>query len=257
MTEEETLHFVSIGGGIEGHETQAYEEFHQMVQSSPYRERYHLLGWVPTGDVAGYFAVADVGVNADRDIIEVYLGSKARVATWLAAGLPPITSSASQLAGEIAEHKLGWLYPPGDYGAFAEVLLEAVAERSGLKKMEERARAYAREHLSYRTTCRPLIQWALHPRRASDAGTASSFEDRTRGDVPLSPSEREQLESYRGYVRNLEGALKENQDVAVSRGEEIMRMAEAIEALKRQLAAVEGLLPVRIHRKLFRGKGKA
>jgi glycosyltransferase involved in cell wall biosynthesis len=172
MARDPRVRFVSTGGEVAGHDEVTYPRFLDLIAASPYRRRFIMKGWLPTQEVPGYWAEADVGIHLDRPMYERELGSENRVLSWMGAGLAVVASNVSELSAEIARHDLGLTFPPGDPGTLAETLLTAAADRERNRERAERARAYARRYFSYEETTRPLRAWLAHgpPRPAPDRG---------------------------------------------------------------------------------------
>ncbi|HVS01921.1 MAG TPA: glycosyltransferase [Thermoanaerobaculia bacterium] len=166
MARDASVHFVSTGGAIAGHDVATYPSFERCVEGSRYRDRFHLEGWVPSPRLPAYVADADVGILSERAIYEGSLGSKNRLVQWMAAGLPVIANRVGDLGDLLADHRLGLTCPPGDASALTERLVWAAAHRAELAAMAEEAEAYVRGHFSIEQTTRPLAAWAAAPRRA-------------------------------------------------------------------------------------------
>lgn len=182
MRREPRLHFLSTGGEIPGHDEKTYRDLTARVAASPLRERFHLEGWVPAGQVLSYWSDADLGVLTELPMYEGLLGSKNRIVQWMGFGLPVVYNRVGDLGDLLAERGLGLTFPVGDAGALAERMLWAVQHRDELRQMGAKARRYVEEDLSFETTTAELVAWAAHPAGAPDAdrkGSASTPADHT------------------------------------------------------------------------------
>lgn len=180
MEEEPRLHFVSTGGEIGGHDETTYRRFEQRIAGSPFRERFHLQGWVRAELVPSFVAEADLGVLSEIPIYEGLLGSKNRVVQWMGLGLPVAYNAVGDLGQLLEEEGLGLVFPPGDSEELARRLTWSARHPDELAAMAGRARAHTEEHLSFAATTRDLVAWAEDPTLAPDAvhrGAVSSPAD--------------------------------------------------------------------------------
>lgn len=169
MERDSRIHFVSTGGGIEGHDSETYARFRTLVDGSPLRRRFHLQGWVKRELVGSYLAEADLGVLTDLPIYEGLLGSKNRIVEWMAVGLPVAYNRQGDL-GELLEREgLGLVFAMGDSAGLAERVTWAAAHPRELADMARRAREKSLRQFSYEATTRELASWALAPARSPDA----------------------------------------------------------------------------------------
>lgn len=168
MDGEPRLHFVSTGGEIGGHDEKTYRRFVEAVAGSRHRGRYHLLGWVEADLVPRYQAEMDLGILTEIAIYEGQLGHKNRVVQWMGGGLPVLYNRVGDLGDLLEEGGLGLTFPAGDAVGLARQLAWAVAHPRELAAMQERARAYTLENLTFAATTRDLVAWAAAPSYAPD-----------------------------------------------------------------------------------------
>ncbi|MEN8165789.1 MAG: glycosyltransferase [Acidobacteriota bacterium] len=171
------LHYVSTGGVIEGHDELTFNRFLERIRSSEFGDRFHFAGWVPTADVPSYYFESDLGINVDSDNYETVFGARNRLNEWLKVGLPVLTTSGTEISKILADNHLGLTCPSGDTAAFGERLIWAARNREDLKKMAEKAQAFALEQFSYGRTTEPLREWARSPMRAPDKAVRVEFQD--------------------------------------------------------------------------------
>lgn len=175
MGESPSIRFVSTGAEISGHDEDSYGRFVARVKGSELRSRFLLKGRLPAALAARYLARADLGVVTEKAVYERFLGSSARVVDWLGRGLPVVCAEVSELGATLAAEELALTYAPGDVQGLARRLVEAAADRGGLRRLAERGRAFAEEHWSFERTTRPLRDWVEGAERLPDAA-----EDRLR-----------------------------------------------------------------------------
>jgi glycosyltransferase involved in cell wall biosynthesis len=123
----------------------------QLAIASGVWERVRFTGYLES--LAPAWAVCDVAVVPSR---REGLGLFALEA--MAAGKPVIASRAGGLA-EIVQHgQNGWLVPPDDPVALAQVLQQAHAQRAVWREMGERGRQYVLEHYTWEHTVQRLLE---------------------------------------------------------------------------------------------------
>jgi len=168
MKKESSIKFVSTGGEIPEQDTTTYPRFLQMIKGSEFSERFYMKGWVPGEDVPNYYLESDLGVNIDKDILEVKLGSKNRILDWMRAGLVTISSNVCELTDIIEKKKLGYTFRAGDARGLEKKLLKAYKERKKLALVAKKAKVYASKHFSFEKTTECLKAWCEKPRFAPD-----------------------------------------------------------------------------------------
>ncbi len=196
LAADPAIRFVATGGPIEGHDEETYGDFARRVEASAFRDRLLLKGRLPAAEADGYLARADLGIVTEKPIYERALGSSARLARWLAQGLPFVCAEVSELSEIVADNGLGMTYPPGDSEALASRILEAAGDAELRRRLGEAGRRYAEGEWSFESTTRPLLDWVERAKRLDDHDCP---EMSTR---LASPSRRAELEVLeRRYLR--------------------------------------------------------
>jgi glycosyltransferase involved in cell wall biosynthesis len=201
------LHFVATGGALPPHDSQTYPRFQSKVAASPYRARYHLLGWQPYEGLHNYYLESDLGLILDRWSYEGVLGSRTRLLDWLLYGLPAVVTVTAELTEELVREGLAFDFPHGDSAALAQLLVRLCGQRETLSATRERARQYVVERFAYSVACRPLVEWAKNPRRAPDAGKPlPAFSTSSNAETErLLANYRAQIEAKNAQIASLEG----------------------------------------------------
>lgn len=168
MEREPSIHFVSTGGQIDGHDEVTYPDFVSRIESSRFKDRFILRGWIPREDVPDHYLDADVGLNCEKPIYEVVLGSKQRILDWSRAALPPVTSRLTELSQTVEREGVGWTFPPGDFKSLGATLVELARDRAQVRETGMKFRTRMRELYGYSATTAPLLEWLRDPTRASD-----------------------------------------------------------------------------------------
>ncbi|MHB0876186.1 MAG: glycosyltransferase family 4 protein [Anaerolineae bacterium] len=121
--------------------------------------------WVPRQQYPGYLARADAGLSLHRATVEARLAYRTRVLDYVWAGVPMVLTEGDATAVMAAGQGLAWLVPPGDEGAVAQAVLQALAQpRQALAP----AFAQARDALTWERAAPPLLEFCRHPHRAPD-----------------------------------------------------------------------------------------
>jgi glycosyltransferase involved in cell wall biosynthesis len=166
MAADSRLRFVSVGGALAG--CDAYERFRQMVGTSAHADRFHLLGWQPVSEVAGYYSDADFGITLDAACYEAELGTRTRLVEMMQHGLPIVTTEACELSRVISREGLGLTFSIGDPEGLSRQVLALSRDAERASRMGEAAKHYVTTTLSLESSTAALLAWAKAPRRAPD-----------------------------------------------------------------------------------------
>jgi len=168
MDADDSVYFVATGGQIDGHDEKTYPRFVEMINASPLKDRFILKGWINRADVPSSYFEADVGINCEKDIYEVRMGSKHRILDWSRAALPVVSTRVTELSMDIENEGVGFICRPGDPEALGRAILEAVRHREGLKDMGGRFRQAMRRIYGFKASTIELRRWAENPCFAPD-----------------------------------------------------------------------------------------
>jgi glycosyltransferase involved in cell wall biosynthesis len=188
MAFDSNLHYVSLGASTYEAQDNVYSRFRSMIKTSPFRARYHLLGWRSWKELAEYYAESDVGLNIDSLHYETVFGTRTRLVEMLAAGLPVVTSRGCELSELIAANDAGFVFASEDGLGLGQLLLRLARDADLRRKTSKTAAEFATNHLSFSNTTRPLREWVEFPQRAPD-----------RGDISV----RERVEQFSYQARSL------------------------------------------------------
>jgi len=168
MRNHPKLHFAATGGAIPGHNIWSFGKFEKLIAESEHRDRYHLLGWLPLGQVPRVIEESNLGLNVDLPCPEGWLGTRNRLMDWMLSGLPVVSTMGSELAQDLAEKDLIFAPPQRDPGAIAEAIGRVAADPDESKGRVAAAQHYLREMYAPARSLRPLLEWAAKPGRAPD-----------------------------------------------------------------------------------------
>ena len=190
MSQHPKVVFVSTGGNITGHNDLTYTRFTHMIESSPYRDRFRLQGWVPSADVPGYYLESNLAVNSDKISLEAEMGSRTRVLDWLRAELPCVLTDLPELGASVVQAHAGLAYKPYDSDDLSRCLLYCANHPDETAQMGRNGRQLLLDAFTFEATAGPLLQWVEQPKHAPDYDQARpSFATVSPG-TPLSQVER-------------------------------------------------------------------
>ena len=167
MAGNEQIHYVSTGGAIGDYNTTTYEEFCAMIETSPHRDRYHLLGWVASEDLPAIYHESDLGLNIDEPNYETFFGARNRLNNMMASGTAVLTTYGSEISRLIEDACCGAVCLP-DAQKIASRILELATDRAGCRAMGARAREFTLEEFDPGKLTKALREWAMEPRLAPD-----------------------------------------------------------------------------------------
>jgi glycosyltransferase involved in cell wall biosynthesis len=175
----EKLYFVSTGGSIEGLDNKTFENFRNLIENSPYKDRFIFLGWLNTADIPKLYKKAHIGLNIDRKCIETLTGARNRINEMMKFGLPVVTTAGSEISYEVARVNAGLVLRSGDDAAVAEAIKQLYSQWTikpkPFSEFEKNGQRYIQEECNYIVTTKPLLQWVKNPVEAPDKKARVDF----------------------------------------------------------------------------------
>lgn len=162
------VHFVCTGGGIKRIISKPFEQFESLVDQSPYKDRFHCLGWLESDKLPRVYREADVGINVDASNYETMFGARNRLNAMAAEGLALVSTVGTEISEWLDDGNALLSAPIGDSQALAEVIEPWIEQPEQLKMMGEKARRIMEEDFSYERTTRSLIHWLEAPGLSPD-----------------------------------------------------------------------------------------
>jgi glycosyltransferase involved in cell wall biosynthesis len=212
FSRDSSIFFVSTGGEIPEQDVVTYPRFLSLIEGSPFKDRFIMNGWIDGRDVKNYYFEADIGINIDRDIYEVRLGSKNRILDWMRAGLPTLSSNVCELTEIIAREGLGYTYRPHDPQDLASKILYVSKNRKGLAAIAKKAREYGKENFTFKKTAESLCEWARQPARSPDGDMPRRLlldrEESLRNYERIVSGQKEMIEQRDKRIAELESIVK-------------------------------------------------
>lgn len=204
MSENTKIKFISTGGEIKGIDEKTYPRFLKMIENSRFKDRFIMKGWIPAEDVRNYYFEANLGINVDKNLYEVYFGSKNRILEWMRAGLLVLSSKVCELSHLLDEKKLGFTYEAEDTLSLKNKITEIISNPDLAKERVKNAKKYVSKNLTYYRTVEPLREWVKNPKKSPDRGKERAL-DRRREEA----------------FQNLERIVKSQQEMIKIRNERI------------------------------------
>ena len=168
MAKNEKVKFVSTAGPGDSKEEGLYKRFLDLIGGSKFRDRFVMLGCIPTKDLHSLYMEADLGLNMDRYCYEVVLGSRNRVLEWMMAGLPVLSTTPSELTQMLGEKKLIFTIPQSNAKALSDAIVQLSGQQKKLKTYSREARKFLCKHFLSEKTIEPLLKWLENPCHSPD-----------------------------------------------------------------------------------------
>ncbi|MFZ3085930.1 MAG: glycosyltransferase, partial [Candidatus Hydromicrobium sp.] len=212
MEKNSKIKFVSTGGEIPEQDMKTYPRFLSMINSSPYKERFVMKGWVAGEDVPNYYLEADVGINIDKDIYEVRLGSKNRILDWFRAGLCVLSSNVCELTDIIEKEKIGYTFKPYDSNDLSAKLIYLANHPDEVKKTAIAGKKYGLLNFNFNKTTEKLQKWVESPTFSPDRGKERKFffsrEEALENLEQITLRQKKMIEEREKRISELEGIVK-------------------------------------------------
>lgn len=160
--------YVSTGGPITGYNETSYARFLEKVEASPHRDRYHLLGWIPGEDLRRLYAEVDLGLCIDSANLETLFGARNRITNLLAAGVPVLTTSGTEVSHILALEKCAYVCPPGKMESITQAAARAAADEKERRAIAQKGRDFALRAWSAEAVLGALLAWCEEPALAPD-----------------------------------------------------------------------------------------
>ncbi len=168
MEKNPRIRFVSTGGAISGHDDKTYPDFLNRIQSSPYKDRFTMLGWVDGSDIPPIYTESHLGLNVDGDNYETLFGARNRLNAMMSLSLPVLSTPGTEVMEELTRNQLALTFQRGSAKDLADKILWAADHPSEIKQMGFKGKEYIKEHWADTVTTRELQKWAESPSHAPD-----------------------------------------------------------------------------------------
>ena len=168
MNKNPKIKFVSTGGEIPEQDLKTYPHFLELINNGQFKQNFIMNGWINGSDVPNYYFESDLGINIDKNIYEVKLGSKNRILDWMRAGLCVLSSNVCELTEIMENEKIGYTFKAHDSDDLAQKLIYLSLHKEEVKITGQKAQKFSKENFIFNQTAKPLINWASNPYFAPD-----------------------------------------------------------------------------------------
>ncbi len=212
MEKDSSIKFVSTGGEIPEQDIKTYPRFLEKIRGSKFRKNFVMNGWIKGEDVPNYYLEADIGINIDKDIYEVRLGSKNRILDWFRAGLCVLSSNVCELTQIIEDNNIGYTFKPGDADGLKEKLLYLASHKKKVKETGKKGKKFAISNFNFKLTTKELQKWTSNPEHSPDHGKKKqiffSKEEALRNLEKITRKQKEMIKERDKRIIELEAIIK-------------------------------------------------
>lgn len=173
MKDYDKICFLSSGGGITRYFEDNYKRFCALVEKSDNRARYVLKGWIGEDELRECYAVADLGINCDKETYEGIFGSRNRILSFLSFAVPVISTTLTDLTWELAGKDLIFTFEMSNPMSLRNRLLYLAKTPEELVERAKKAAQYVMRQFNYKDSTLPLIKWLSEPKTAPDNSVAA------------------------------------------------------------------------------------
>jgi glycosyltransferase involved in cell wall biosynthesis len=170
MEKDGRIRFISTGGMIDGHDEVTYPKFQKLVESSKYKDRYDLRGWVSRDELAECQQKAHLGINVDLPCYETLIGARNRITEFLARGIPVLSTLGTEIS-QVLFYKGAILTAPiQNPGTLAAEMILAANHPQKMSQLCEVGRKLFESQYTFHTTTKDFCDWCESPVRSKDSG---------------------------------------------------------------------------------------
>ena len=168
MEKNPNIVFVSTGGQITGHDDITYNRFEQLIKNSPFKDRFHLFGWVPFEDLPNYYLESDLAINSDRYCYEAIIGARTRILDWIRAPLPYISTPLSEITDYMTKKGMAFSFQQGDSDDLANMLIKLSKSSNDLEKVKNKLKHALDDEFTAEHTLKEFRNWLSDPKFSPD-----------------------------------------------------------------------------------------
>lgn len=214
MEKNPKIKFVSTGGEIPEQDVKTYPYFLKLIGSGKHDDNFFMNGWINGSDVPNYYFEADIGINIDKDIYEVRLGSKNRILDWMRAGLCVLSSNVCELTEIMKRERIGFTFKAHDFNDLSNVLLYLSHNKEEVKKTGQRGKNYAKECFNFNKTTECVMEWLKSPEFAPDKFKDNLLffekEEALKNCNLIVENQKEMISKKDERIKNLEDMVSKN-----------------------------------------------
>lgn len=161
-------HCVITGAKAEGAPLAALRRFEELVDQSPVKDRYHLIGSVEADKLAAIYREADLGILIESGCYEAKFGAHWRLAAMAGEELPIAATCSTELAEWLEDGQTILGLPLGDPEGIAETIDPWIARSNELAHFGVKAKDFMAKHCAVDDLAGQLLGWLREPKLAPD-----------------------------------------------------------------------------------------
>ncbi len=162
------LHFVATGRRVPTYNDSICDHIEGLIEEAPFRDRCHLLPWLPFPDAIDWFRRADMGLCIDGENLEVPHGSRTRIVDMLAHGLPAAATVGTELTFDLQRAGAILALDPARPETWPEALSRVLSSPAELERLQTAGRDHIFAQYGLEPACRELQEWLENPSFAPD-----------------------------------------------------------------------------------------
>ncbi len=176
MSENPKIHYLSVGASTYEAPNNVYVHLLSLIEKSPFRDRFHMLGWRPWSEMSEYYQNSDVGINIDALHYETIYGTRTRLVEMMASGLPIVTTLGAELSYMLKKRNAALTFDIGDWATLGNHLTLLAGDSQACADLGTKAYEISQTELSFRSTTKALREWVQSSKCAPDKELRSTSE---------------------------------------------------------------------------------
>ena len=164
MGKSDSIRFTATGGLLP-YAAERYEIFLDLVEHSPFRNRFEMKGWVSKEELEEIQKSASAAVYTDIPGGETFLGARTRAIDWINRGIPVVCTAGAEISDDIRSFGLGIVAEQGNWQALGEAFLALEKQPEIRSSIVEAQSVWRHGAGSMENVFRPLVSWCSNPMR--------------------------------------------------------------------------------------------
>lgn len=162
MSDQPNLHFIAGGGAVPGLTLAPLDNFKSLISHSEFQDRFHLLGWVPTSDLAKIYSETDIVISTDLTCPDTFTGARNRLTEWSKFALPIITTKGTEIANQLIKNQCAVGAKIGDTKALADAIIWLAKDKTLREQIGKKAQEFCQTNWNF-SQMQSLLDWVKNP----------------------------------------------------------------------------------------------
>ncbi len=162
MGSNSSIRFEATGGRV-SFSPDKYDNFCKMVESSQFKDRFSLHGWVSADELDEIYSRASIAAYTDIISPETLLGARTRVLDWVSRGIPVVCTEGAEISEDIRRHNMGIVVPSADSEALANAFLALAENPLARQKISQDQEKWSCTTGASSQVFKPLFNWCGKP----------------------------------------------------------------------------------------------